>query len=470
MRVEPWMAIRCVPGNREIEKGPVGAGQSADLRRTVADFKPEASLPHVLSRESSHALPNRCSLCRSKGAAAASLVRKIGQSSKVLCATGCGGAASGFLRSVVRVANGHGALLQKKRAERSAKIDMSAEDRHVFRRGKGSGSGHGQSLGARDIYCRTDGNSAMPIYERSKVGRIEDAVSCLEPRGAFLRRRKGRVLGPNAERKQVKLTIWGCRGSIATSGKAVERYGGETSCYVIETPNHRSIFDAGTGLARFARERQISDIPTTLFLSHYHLDHLQGFPFYDPIFRASCDLEVAAVPRDGVGGVDALFHAHRPPFFPVSLKDQCAMQLRSTDLPSEGEGVWGGVRIQWMDAPHPGGASAYRIDVDGHSVVIATDAELMLADARLRQFVANADIAILDAQYRSEEYSPRVGWGHSTPEHTAQFAAETGIKTLYLTHHDPSRSDDEVDAMVEIARAYHPRVFAAYDGLAFDLG
>lgn len=279
-----------------------------------------------------------------------------------------------------------------------------------------------------------------------------------------------RLVASQADTQRATLKIWGCRGSGSVSGEGVLRYGGDTSCYVIESAGQRCIIDAGTGLARFAREGEQLLVPTTMFLSHYHLDHLQGFPFFSPIFRPEFALEVMSVPREGIGALDALFHTHRPPFFPVSLKSLCSMTLRSRDLLVEGEHRCGPMRIRWMDAPHPGGASAYRIEIGGESLVLISDVELSMADASLRAFVADADIAILDAQYSEAEYAVRQGWGHSTPAQTAAFAAETGVKTLYLTHHDPIRTDAEIDAFVELARAHHPRVFAAYDGMSLEWG
>lgn len=289
-----------------------------------------------------------------------------------------------------------------------------------------------------------------------------------------------KLVAPKADAQRAKLKIWGCRGSSAVSGAQVLRYGGDTSCYVVESAAQRCIFDAGTGLARYAREgahaaspaREGEQMmqPATMFLSHYHMDHLQGFPFFSPIFRPDFSLEVFSVPRDGVRALDALFHAHRPPFFPVALQDLCQMSLVSHDLPLEGTLQRGSLLVRWMDAPHPGGASAFRIEIGGESLVLITDVELSLADERLLSFVADADIAILDAQYGEVEYEARRGWGHSTPVQAAAFAAKAGVRTLYLTHHDPARSDDEVDAFVELARAHHPQVYAAFDGMTLEWG
>lgn len=247
-------------------------------------------------------------------------------------------------------------------------------------------------------------------------------------------------------------------------GEQFRRHGGCTTCFVIETPNRRLIIDAGTGLSTFAREASPSLKDTTLFLSHYHQDHLIGFPFYSPIYLPGWSLEIAAVRRANLSGLESLLATHRMPYFPVPLHDAMKATVSDVVLPSEGDCIIDGVHMAWTEVPHPGGASAFRVTTADCSVVIATDVELpLLTGDRFHRFAAGADIAFLDAQYRPEEYERHRGWGHSTHIDAARFAADAGIGHLYLTHHEAQRSDDALDVMVREARAIHPTVDAAYD-------
>lgn len=273
----------------------------------------------------------------------------------------------------------------------------------------------------------------------------------------------GRYVG-TSERKRATIQVWGTRGSVPICGESFRRHGGSTTCFVIETEAHRVIIDAGTGLSAFAREGAPTTKDTTLFLSHYHQDHLMGFPFYAPIYEPGWTCTFAAVTRSGLTGLQALLATHRQPYFPVPLPQ--AMNVTTVDrtLDATGACVLDGVHVAWMDVPHPGGASAFRVTTADCSVVIATDVELsLLPDDAFLRFSEGADAAFLDAQYRPEEYEKHRGWGHSTHLDAARFAVSAGIAHLYLTHHDARRTDDAIDAMVEEARAVHPRVAAAYD-------
>lgn len=263
-----------------------------------------------------------------------------------------------------------------------------------------------------------------------------------------------------------KFKVWGCRGSIPVSGPEFVRHGGATTAFCVEGPEGRLLLDAGSGLQAFGARGGVPARDATLMISHFHSDHLSGFPFYRHLFDPEWNLEVASVPRNGLTAMQAMTELHRQPYFPVPLKDSIRARVRELSLPESGSLERAGVKVEWMEIAHPGGASAYRITGKSKSIVIATDIELRkLPDEGFLNFARNADYALLDSQFTDAEYSRFEGWGHSTAEDCARFAQQAGIQTLYLTHHDPTRTDGGVDALVASAREIFPNTHAAFEGL-----
>lgn len=271
--------------------------------------------------------------------------------------------------------------------------------------------------------------------------------------------------------QKLSLKVWGSRGSVPVSGPSTQRYGGDTSCYVIESDAQRLVIDAGSGIANYARSKTMDARPTALLLSHFHHDHLMGFPFWRATFPLAASLEVAAVPREGLSGVDALAALYRPPFFPASASSMLREGCVGRTLPVEGEARWGDLRVRWMDAPHPGGATAFRVDAGAASVLLMSDVELHDAGPALVAFAEGATAAFIDSQFLPEEIEAHRGWGHSSYAEALRFAEAANIEALYLTHHAPERSDAALDALVARARDASARVEvqAAYDGLELAL-
>lgn len=263
------------------------------------------------------------------------------------------------------------------------------------------------------------------------------------------------------------LKVWGSRGSVPVSGPSSRRYGGDTSCYVVETAAQRLVIDAGTGIARYARSQAMDARPTALLLSHFHLDHLMGFPFWRGTLPPTASLEIAAVPREGLGGVEAVAALYRPPFFPEAASAMLREGCIARALPVEGEATWGDLRVRWMDAPHPGGATAFCVHAGAASVLLMSDVELHDASPALVAFAEGVNAAFIDSHFLPEEIEARRGWGHSSYAEALRFAEAAKIDALYLTHHAPERSDAALDEVVARVRAAAStvEVHAAYDGL-----
>ncbi|MBK6575048.1 MAG: MBL fold metallo-hydrolase [Sandaracinaceae bacterium] len=271
-------------------------------------------------------------------------------------------------------------------------------------------------------------------------------------------------------RERTSVTFWGVRGSLAAPGEATRRIGGNTSCVELRSGATSLIFDAGTGL-RACGEALVREPARDLhlLLSHLHWDHIQGFPFFVPAYVPGTQLVVhGPCAQDTLR--ETLETQMRAPNFPVRFADlRSHVELRGTQA-----GVTqhlGDFAVRAALLNHPGGVFAYRIESSDAVVVYSTDHEHgSAADERLVELAKGADVLIYDAMYTPEEYRgeagpSRVGWGHSTFEEAARVATAAGVRQLVLFHHDPSRSDDQVDALVSRARALFPSTIAAREGL-----
>ncbi len=257
----------------------------------------------------------------------------------------------------------------------------------------------------------------------------------------------------------------GVRGSIAAPGVTTQRVGGNTSCVEVRAGDHRIVLDAGTGL-RALGDRLIASGPTatTILLSHLHWDHIQGLPFFTPIYVAGNWIEVVSGPNGAMPLEAALRRQMSAPFFPVDFED-VSRQVRVRE-PRLGETfAVGDVRVTMARLNHPDPVYGYRLEYQGASIVYATDTEhFACVDPALARLAAGADVLIYDAQYTPEEYPGKVGWGHSTWEAAVALARTAGVRQLVLYHHDPRRSDEAVDALEARAQSVFPGALAAREG------
>ncbi len=231
------------------------------------------------------------------------------------------------------------------------------------------------------------------------------------------------------------------------------------------------IFDLGTGVRVLGDALVAAGGPAraSIFLSHYHYDHLQGLPFFTPIFNPKNAFTVYGAPRDGRSVKEVLAGQMVQPYFPVTAEQVFKAQMTYKDLGSGQVLELGPARIRTLDLNHPGGNLGYRVECGGKSVVYATDVEHGCAgDKDLVEFARDADVLIIDAMYTVDEYRGRKGaskegWGHSTWESAVETANAAKVKKLVLFHHDTNRDDDEMDRFVEEVRKHRPEVIAAIE-------
>ncbi len=269
--------------------------------------------------------------------------------------------------------------------------------------------------------------------------------------------------------------FWGVRGSIASPGPDTVKVGGNTSCVEITAGASRLVLDAGTGLRRLGNELiKHGPVDVTMLLSHVHWDHIQGLPFFAPIYAPGTRVHLVSG-ANGTPTREVLRRQMSAPTFPVDLADVPA-SLTYLEVRDRQRFVAGETEVTAVRANHPDGVYAYRIEHRGSSVVYATDTEhYRCVDPRLASLARNADVLIYDAQYLPREYAgeggvSRVGWGHSTWEAAVELARAAGVGKLVLFHHDPSRTDEAV-AMIEAeAQSEFGDCVAAREGMAIAVG
>ncbi len=289
----------------------------------------------------------------------------------------------------------------------------------------------------------------------------------------------------------MRVRFWGTRGSIATPGPDTNHFGGNTSCVEVTTDNGAHlIIDCGTGAHRLAghlMSRGEEPISVNILIGHTHWDHIQGFPFFGPLFVPGNSVAIHG-PEGGHGSLHEVLAGQMEfTYFPVELS-QLPAAITYHEL-SEGIHTIGGVRIAAQYLNHPAMTLGYRVEADGVAIVYLADHEpfsdeLWRADAepghiasilhdgdrRHASFMAGADLVIHDAQYTPEEYPTKKGWGHSTYDYAVRMSAAAGVRCLALTHHDPDHNDHFVAEIERKARTLATQcgtgldVFCAYEG------
>jgi phosphoribosyl 1,2-cyclic phosphodiesterase len=269
----------------------------------------------------------------------------------------------------------------------------------------------------------------------------------------------------------LSLVVAGCRGSMAVSGPQYQRFGGNTTCYHAEVePGHHLLIDAGTGLRELQHAIAGRTEPQrfTIFLSHYHWDHIQGLALFAPLYDPASRFDIWAPALEGRDPERALWDVICRPWWPVALAEAPAkVRIR----PVQDDVEVGTVLVRSAELHHPGGVIGYRLE-GSHTVVVATDQETGVEefDERLVKLAHRADVLVHDAQYTpGEHHGPRLGWGHSDWEGASRIAHEAGVTRLVLTSHDPDRTDDEVEAIQSAARALFPLTDAAHEGMRLPL-
>ncbi len=273
-----------------------------------------------------------------------------------------------------------------------------------------------------------------------------------------------------------EVQFWGVRGSIPAPGPETVRYGGNTSCLEMRIGDQHFIFDGGTGL-RGLGNYLVKSCPLNihLFFTHYHWDHIQGVPFFLPLFIPENQIHVwGNVPESSESLEDhfhhSILHVNSPVPSPIPKADLKFSKLSPGEVISLGD-----IEMETGHLNHPNGAMGYRISWGGATAVYCTDTEHYgdRLDPDVLQLARNADILIYDAMYTDEEYhhpkSSKVGWGHSTWQEGVKVAQAAGVKKLVIFHHEPNHDDDTLDQIQTQVQAVFPNSILAREGMVIKL-
>lgn len=271
--------------------------------------------------------------------------------------------------------------------------------------------------------------------------------------------------------------FWGVRGSVPTPGIETVRYGGNTSCLEMRVGGKRLIFDGGTGL-RMLGDQLLQEMPVQayMFFTHYHWDHIQGFPLFAPAFIRGNKFDIyGAIPPDGDcmkrHFVERVLHSNSP----VPLMGLQA-DLNFYELNHNQTMMLDDIEIRTGSLNHPNTAMGYRVTWRGRSAVYCSDTEHFpdRLDEDVYNLALDADVLIYDAMYTDEEYhnpkSPKVGWGHSTWQEAVRMAKEARVKRVVIFHHDPAHSDDLLDRIAVDVQIAFPKAVMAREGLILPIG
>lgn len=276
----------------------------------------------------------------------------------------------------------------------------------------------------------------------------------------------------------MKVKFWGVRGSIASPGPSTVRYGGNTTCIEIRTDsNELIVLDAGTGIFPLSQSL-LGELPVTanVLITHSHWDHIQGLPFFIPNFIPGNTLRLygAFDPVSGKGVEQVMSVQLQYSYFPVREAEMKARIEYVTLTPGESIQI-GSATVTPHLMNHPVINFGYRIESNGKSVFFTGDHEPPIniyepADPEFAEYqsfvddkardilraMAGVDVLIADCSYTHAEYPAKKGWGHGTYHSSIQYARQAGAKLLFCTHHEPTRSDDALEAAFKQVLAEHP--------------
>jgi phosphoribosyl 1,2-cyclic phosphodiesterase len=257
------------------------------------------------------------------------------------------------------------------------------------------------------------------------------------------------------------------------------RYGGNTSCIEVRNGDDVIVLDAGTGLRGLGqsllKEFKKKPLNLTLLLTHTHWDHIQGLPFFGPIYNPRCRLRILGCEGARNGLVAALTGQMESTYFPVPF-DKLPSNIEIEELTDFNFSI-GSVLVRAQRANHPGVCVGYRLFSPDGLITFFPDTEPRAGDDHaMVDFVRDADVLILDSQYDKAEYKRHAGWGHGCVDDSVALALAAGVKHLYLFHHDPDHDDRRLDELVKHARKLVAKrkaklkVDAAREGMVIQLG
>jgi len=270
----------------------------------------------------------------------------------------------------------------------------------------------------------------------------------------------------------LRLKFWGTRGSIPCPGPDTIKYGGNTTCFEVNYGEERLIIDAGTGIRLLGKKILMEEknlLTAKLFFTHTHMDHIQGLPFFAPLYNPNSNVNLYAGHLDGdnydLQGIIGTM-LMKDPVFPVpsSLIEQ-ACNFNDYNVGKVFE-LGNDLVIKTGKLNHPNGACGYRLECGGKVIAICTDTEHFEGklDENVLALAENADVMVYDSAYTDEEYPNFKGWGHSTWQEAIKVAEAANVRQTFLFHHDPSHNDKKMDEIAQAAKEIRSSVRPAIEG------
>jgi phosphoribosyl 1,2-cyclic phosphodiesterase len=270
----------------------------------------------------------------------------------------------------------------------------------------------------------------------------------------------------------MKVKFYGVRGSLPVCGREFERYGGNTTCIRIlrEKANRIAILDAGTGIRNLGKELMkggITQQVLNIVFSHFHWDHIQGFPFFAPAYNPGQTIGILALGmKEKIKDLKEIFSMQmQKEYFPIQL-EMMGAHFEFFNYGDE-ETIYG-AHLKSIAQYHKylGGSYGLRVEDEGVSLVVCTDIEHINGiDKNIVEFARDADLLIHDGQYTSEEFKKFKGWGHSTWEQAVEVAIQANVKKLIITHHDPDHDDNFLDTIEKECQEIFPNSMLAKEGM-----
>ena len=267
----------------------------------------------------------------------------------------------------------------------------------------------------------------------------------------------------------MKVTIFGARGSLPICDQNYMEFGGNTTCFLIEDDQENQIIvDSGTGIRNLGKSDVLNQNKISIVLTHFHWDHIQGFPFFSPAYNKQSKIQIMALEDDmTMPEFKARMESQmKPSFFPVGIYDMGAnISLKLYD--QERLFLHSGFMTETIQLNHPGGCRAIKVvDQSGKSIIVMTDHEHeeMKINPKYINFCKGADLLIHDAHYTESERAQNVNWGHSSFDQAIRLTEEAGVKKLLMTHHNPDYNDLFLSSKEKEYQFFMPHVTIAREG------
>ena len=270
----------------------------------------------------------------------------------------------------------------------------------------------------------------------------------------------------------MKIKFYGVRASVPVCGREFQRYGGNTTCIRIhrEDINRIVIIDAGTGIRNLGKEiinKGIHQNVINILFSHFHWDHIQGFPFFAPAYNKNQKIGMLVMGKERkIKNIKEVFSLQmQQDYFPIEL-DNMGAQFEFLTYGDKETFYGANVTATPQHHMYMGGSYGFRIEDKAVSLVVCTDVEHINGiDENIVNLARDADLLIHDGQYTAEEYKKYKGWGHSTWEQAVEVATRAKVKRLIITHHDPDHNDDFLESLEKECKEAFPDSIFAKEGM-----